>query len=504
MIPTHAERAYAPSAPTPRRGAWPEAPLARAGCLLTLALGACGAFPRLHVETSGGSMTSENGQGVEIVISLEHAPAGALTVYAVSSDGSEGRASAPVEFDASNWRESRTIHIAGVDDTVDDGDAPFDVTVYARAAWRSEEPDRPLQTFHLTNRDDDGASFEGLGDLPGGESASYVTDVSASGEVVVGWSHGRQGEQAVRWTQRDGLQPLSGREGRAQAVSPDGELIAGSVSDPTYEGGRAGVLWRGSAPFELLVDPADPESQRSLLRMVDGKVILDDARVFGTCLEAGAYDDPLACRFDPSGAVTIYDHGHVFAANQAGTIAGTRTSIRSEALHSHATCNGSVLPYPNGADCTGPSTACMAEARDFALGGARIVGTSRVPEPGVNPEAEPALLDTAFVYSPATGALGLSNLDFGLAATGAYAINGGGRVIAGYGTDDRGQEALVWVDGTPERVEDVLLRAGGSVPEGWQLFEVTAMSSDTRTLVGNGSNPDGAPEAFRIVLPNPL
>lgn len=498
MIPTHAEGG---TAPVPRR----DALLARvAGCLATLALGACGAFPNVHVETSGGAVTSEKGEGVEIVISLTQAPAGALTVYAVSSDDSEGRTSPPVQFDASNWRESRIIHIAGVDDTLDDGDTAFDVSVYARAAWRSEDPDRVVKTFRLTNRDDDGASFEGLGDLLGGESASYVTDVSASGEVVVGWSQGPQGEQATRWTQRDGLQALGGRQGRAQAISPDGELIVGSIAEPSYEGGRAGVLWRGNAPFELLVDPADPESQRTLLRLVDGKVILDDARVFGTCLEAGAADDPLACRFDPSGTVTIYDHGHVLAANRAGTIAGTRTSLHSEPFHSHATCNGSVLPYADGADCTSPATGCLGEARDFALGGARIVGTSRVPEPGVSLEAEPGLLDTGFVYSPATGALSLPNLDFGLAATGAYAISGDGRVIAGFGTDDRGQEAVVWVEGAPERVEDILLRAGGSLPEGWQLFEVTAISSDRRTLAGNGSNPEGAPEGFRIVLANPL
>jgi len=105
---------------------------------------------------------------------------------------------------------------------------------------------------------------------------------------------------------------------------------------------------------------------------------------------------------------------------------------------------------------------------------------------------------------PATGALRLSNLDFGLTASGAYAISSDGRVIAGFGGDERGQEAVVWVEGTPTRVEHVLLRAGGSLPEGWQLFEITAMSSDPRVLVGNGRNPGGALEGFRIVLPDAL
>lgn len=46
-----------------------------------------------------------------MVVSLEEAPAGALTVYAVSSDDSEGRVSLPVQFDSANWRESKTIRI---------------------------------------------------------------------------------------------------------------------------------------------------------------------------------------------------------------------------------------------------------------------------------------------------------------------------------------------------------------------------------------------------------
>lgn len=152
-----------------------------------------------------------------------------------------------------------------------------------------------------------------------------------------------------------------------------------------------------------------------------------------------------------------------------------------------------MLPYPKGADCAPPATACMAEARDFALGGARIVGTSRVPEPGVSLEAEPALRDTAFVYSPATGALRLSNLDFGLAGTGAYAISSDGRVVAGFGGDDRGQQAVVWVEGTPARVEDVLLQQVAT----FQKDGSCSRSQPCRPMLAFSSATAGVPRALR-------
>jgi hypothetical protein len=480
--------------------------LLRAGAIacVTLAAGACGGFPKVNVEAYGATLTGEQGETIELTVALAHAPSGVVTVYAVSADETEGRVSNPVQFDIENWQDPRTMNVRGVDDTLDDGDVTYDVSVYASASWRTGEPDRLLKTLHFTNRDDDGASFEGLGDLPGGETASYVSDVNAAGNVVVGWSHGPRGEEAVRWTREHGLQQLGGESSRARAISPDGKLIVGSVAEPSYEGGRVAALWRGSEPLELLVGPTHPQSQQPLLWVVDGEVVLDDGRVFGTCIQYGAYGEPLACRFDGPGVVTTYHRGRVYAADAAGNFAGTLTSERHAPISTQAIYNDAVLPYPSGADCSGPSTGCLAEARDFSAAGSHIVGSSRVPEPGVNPEASPALLETAFAYAESTGALWLSNLDYGVAETGAYAISGDGRVIAGFGTDDRGQQAVAWVNGIPAVVEDILVHAGGTLPDGWQLFEIRAMSADLRTLVGNGSNPQGLPEGFRVVLPSGL
>jgi len=95
----------------------------------------------------------------------------------------------------------------------------------------------------------------------------------------------------------------------------------------------------------------------------------------------------------------------------------------------------------------------------------------------------------------------LPDLAGGEAASGALALSGDGRVIGGFGTDTEGVRAVLWLAGEPRTLEQVVANAGGHVPEGWQLREVTAMTPDARVITGNARNAHGQPEAFRIVLP---
>jgi uncharacterized membrane protein len=94
----------------------------------------------------------------------------------------------------------------------------------------------------------------------------------------------------------------------------------------------------------------------------------------------------------------------------------------------------------------------------------------------------------------------LPDLDGGELRAGAYAIAKEGSIIAGYGTELRGQEAAIWVRAEVMALEDVVLAQGGELPAGFTLQEVRALSDDGRVLVGNGLNGDGFPEGFRITL----
>lgn len=49
-------------------------------------------------------------------------------------------------------------------------------------------------------------------------------------------------------------------------------------------------------------------------------------------------------------------------------------------------------------------------------------------------------------------------------------------------------------------LSDLVREQGGTLPEGFRMLEVRALSADALTLVGNGMNAEGNPEGFRVVL----
>jgi hypothetical protein len=468
------------------------------GLVLAITLVACGGVPKVDIQADGEPVTSESGNHFEISVRLAKRPQGAVTVYAVSSDESEGTVSQPLVFNGRDWDAPQTLTVTGVGDDLEDGDVAYEVTIYVQTAWRHDEPSL-LDTIELVNRDDDVARFDRLGDLSGGEQASYVTDLSEAGDVVVGWSMDANGERAVRWTEQSGLRGLGGPSSRAQAVRADGGLVGGSIVQESYEGGRAAVIWRHELAYEVLEGPRQPPDGPITLQVVDAKVVLAENLVYGTCLQYGAYGEPLACRYDGPGSVTILGGpGHVFAADDQENYAGTLHSERHAPFYSFATYNGTQLPYPDGVQCS-PNLGCTAEARDFAAG--VIVGTSHVPDPGTSPLDTPPLSDNAFTYTEARGALRLPDLQGGATSSGAYAIDGDARVIAGFGSDEAGQHAVIWIERMPLLLADVFLDAGGELPSGFELSDIRAVSADGRTFAGNGTNADGGAEGFRITLP---
>ena len=68
------------------------------------------------------------------------------------------------------------------------------------------------------------ASFQGLGDLPGGRFSSYAFAVSADGLFVVGASSSTLGSEAFLWTKARGMRGLGGRRSSYQARHDDRPL----------------------------------------------------------------------------------------------------------------------------------------------------------------------------------------------------------------------------------------------------------------------------------------
>lgn len=82
------------------------------------------------------------------------------------------------------------------------------------------------------------ASFEAIGDLPGGAFNSSVKGVSDDGRVIVGYATDSSGEKAFRWTSQTGMVVLgnlknqSFKQSWANRVSADGNVIVG-YGDPS-------------------------------------------------------------------------------------------------------------------------------------------------------------------------------------------------------------------------------------------------------------------------------
>ncbi|MCA2550875.1 MAG: PEP-CTERM sorting domain-containing protein, partial [Microcystis sp. M53BS1] len=76
------------------------------------------------------------------------------------------------------------------------------------------------------------ASFQGLGDLPGGTFQGSALGVSGDGSVVVGSGNSANGLEAFRWTQAGGIVGLGDLpggtfQGSALGVSGDGSVVVG-------------------------------------------------------------------------------------------------------------------------------------------------------------------------------------------------------------------------------------------------------------------------------------
>lgn len=81
-------------------------------------------------------------------------------------------------------------------------------------------------------------SFQGLGDLSGGDYQSVALGISANGSTVVGYSNSASGQEAFRWEDGSmiGLGDLPGGifSSSARAVSGDGSVIVGRCTPGGY------------------------------------------------------------------------------------------------------------------------------------------------------------------------------------------------------------------------------------------------------------------------------
>lgn len=283
-----------------------------------------------------------------------------------------------------------------------------------------------------------GTSFQGLGDLPGGETYSWVYDVSADGSAVVGISKSSSGFEAgfeaFLWT-------------------ADGMTGMGSLPGGGYSGATA-VSWDESAEEWVVAGTGNLYSFSG----TSGEAFRTVGNTIGT-------NDGLGML--PGG--TTYSGAGGLSADGAVVVGQSDTPGMSHAFRwTESTGMVDLGDLPGGSS--------FSSANDVSADGSIVVGWGD----GVSGRE-------AMFWTAGTGMVGIGDLAGGSFHSTAHNISANGSVIVGHGTSASGTEAF--------RYEGGSMIGLGDLPGGSFESYATDASADGSVIVGIGSSPLGR-EAF--------
>jgi probable HAF family extracellular repeat protein len=337
------------------------------------------------------------------------------------------------------------------------------------------------------------ASFQGLGDLPGGATSSFARRVSADGKVVVGESNSEHsdlfddGPEAFRWTAGTGIVGLGvigpivfdhEQSSSASGVSQDGSLVVGLYSDDHPD--ATPFRWTASTG---MVDAGLPARTQVTDLSDNGEVIVGD-------LPTPAGNRAMRWT-STTGAVALPD----FPGSTGSTTATGVSADGSVVVGYLQEGSGAPFYWTESAGVVPlaiPAGAVRAFAKGVSADGTTIVGSAYY---GNRNEA---------VVWKVGGGLNVLD-DFGGTNDEALAASADGSVVVGHADPLLGFDsgAFIWdaQHGT-RSIYDVLKSAGINM-NGWRLETATDVSADGLTIVGVGVNPAGFPEAWIATVPEP-
>ncbi|MEO8277845.1 MAG: PEP-CTERM sorting domain-containing protein [Thermoanaerobaculia bacterium] len=335
-----------------------------------------------------------------------------------------------------------------------------------------------------------GASFRGLGVLPGGSySSSMPNDISFDGSVIVGESQSSRGTQAFRWTLSTGMVGLGDLGGKdpyssASGISGDGRVIVGN-SRSTDSGTRAeGFRWSGaSGMVGMGVLPGGALfSSVAFGVSADGSVVSGSSTSTLSPILGEAYRWTAATGMVGLGVLPGSEHPatipHQLSADGSAIVGWAFTGNGQEAFRWSA---GDGLVAMGG--LTG--VPFRSQAYGVSADGSVIAGFSSGPGP------------VAFRWTEAEGMQNLGYTTGGIFSE-AFAVSADGSTIVGVSDVDSTETPFVW-DGVHgmRNLVDVLVELGlGPALQDWYLYEATAVSADGLTIAGWGYRPDGSIEAW--------
>lgn len=338
------------------------------------------------------------------------------------------------------------------------------------------------------------ASFQGIGDLPGGTNFSDCRVISANGTVVAGTGSSASTQEAIYWTQQGGIQRTGLVPGYSSghypiAVSADGSLIAGEVWNMSGE--TVPFLWSADGGIQKLDNSNGLYKIASVRGMSsDGSIISGYVNTSTTLF--GSADQPCYWTKDGSLHILTPPINDTFSTH-ADAVSGDGSKI----LLNHATNPASYLWSQEGGYELLPLDVFWASWLSYD--GQILAGTSR-GAPGTN-------IYFSFYWSQTEG-LTLIDTPAGWLHSFFGSMTPDAKFAVGQlnlsGNPPEGGRAYLWDDQNGTRLlEDVLANDYSINLDGWTLLNATGISADGMTICGYGINPDGNMEGWVATIPEP-
>jgi uncharacterized protein (TIGR02145 family) len=332
------------------------------------------------------------------------------------------------------------------------------------------------------------ASFQGLGDLPGGVSESSAQSVNADGSVVVGSSMSDSGAQAFIWTESTGMVSLgnlsdnSFLQSWANSISADGKVIVG-YGDPVGSGWDTykGFIWTSEGGMREMGSLNNSARFMSFRISGDGSIVVGDggSEAFRWTQETGIEGLGVLPGKTNSRAIDISSDGSVIIG-------------QSYSLPAWNDEDGFVWTQNGGMKAMASLTGgkyCMLLA--VSPDGSVITGTTRTSSTNY----------PAFFWNESKGMVTIGHLP-GRNTTHPTDMTPFGKIIVGGSfSGPTSGDAFIW-DSTNgmRKLQTVLQTEYGLDLTGWTLQNASGITPDGNIIVGHGINPSGKQEAFRVVL----
>lgn len=348
------------------------------------------------------------------------------------------------------------------------------------------------------------ASFQGLGDLPGGAFFSGTSTISADGSTVLGTGSDASGYHRFLWTQVGGMTAFSIPPAApftaltARALSGDGSVFVGVGNTASgFEAHR----WSPTDGVTPLGDlPGGEYNSLAVAVSLDGSFVVGRSGIEPSHIFRFGPD---AYKYEPfiwtagGGMVGLGGFtgepvgGEAADVSADGSVVVGRSTIITSPGEPWESYRLSAFRWTQ---TTGMTDLGFETAAAVSADGSTVVGYS---------QDDLGIYD-AFRWTEESGRVFLGDYSSISSMSQAHDVTADGSVIVGVSWETGPPIPVIWDEVHGSRyLHDVLSNQYGLDLTGWSLEGAVGISDDGMTIAGTGINPLGDYEAFVATLPEP-